>query len=72
MIAGGLLTAAWVFRVMRHAFRSGPAEGRLARPSRVLEANAFILAAGAIALGLFGSLPLALLDAGSPWPGAGR
>ena len=66
MVAGGLLAAAYVFRVVGYAFtRAHPRErGRLVPPA--LEWTALALALGAIAIGLAPAGPLALLEIGAP------
>ena len=70
MILGGLLTAAYLFRVLRRAFRpvldSTP---RLEEPPRTLAATAFVLAMVALGLGLWADGPLALLAIGAPFAG---
>ncbi|MDP3842291.1 MAG: proton-conducting transporter membrane subunit [Oxalobacteraceae bacterium] len=64
MIAGGLLTAAYVFKVLRHAFLHSD-QVTVYRPlPRMLEWPAFLLACASLALGLRASELLQLL--GSP------
>ncbi len=68
MIAGGLLTAVYVFRVLRQAFLpTPPGEIRhAAHPApRVLEWSAFALAAASVLVGLRGVELLHLLAVGS-------
>ncbi|MFP7754701.1 complex I subunit 5 family protein [Thermodesulfobacteriota bacterium B35] len=69
LIAGGLLTGAYVFRVIGHAFT--PSD--LPRTSRTvplrMEWTALLMAMLAIALGLVASWPLALMDTGLPFGG---
>ena len=64
MIVGGLLTAAYVFKVLRRAFLPA-AEGDTVTPvPRVLEFSAFALALASILLGLFGAPVMDLLAVG--------
>lgn len=71
IILGGLLAAAYVFRVLRHAFLPA-ADGPATRPPlpRVMELSAFVLAAASLLLGLYATQPLALIEVGAPFPGA--
>ena len=69
MILGGLLTAAYLFRVLRRAFRPAPHEIALQEPPRMLAATAFALALVALTLGLWADGPLALLAIGAPFAG---
>jgi formate hydrogenlyase subunit 3/multisubunit Na+/H+ antiporter MnhD subunit len=65
VIAGGLLAAVYVFRVLRQAFLDAPeAEPAHATP-RVMEWTAFALAAASVLLGLRGMELLRLLSVGS-------
>lgn len=64
MIAGGLLTAAYVFKVLRRAFLPVAAGDQVARVPRALELSAFALALAAILLGLFGTPLVELLAVG--------
>jgi formate hydrogenlyase subunit 3/multisubunit Na+/H+ antiporter MnhD subunit len=64
MIVGGLLTAAYVFKVLRRAFLPMAEGDRVARVPRTLEFSAFALALAAILLGLFGAPLLDLLAVG--------
>ncbi|MDP2110344.1 MAG: proton-conducting transporter membrane subunit [Thiobacillus sp.] len=64
MIAGGLLTAAYVFKVLRRAFLPVAEGDRVTRVPRTLEFSAFALALAAILLGLFGAPLLELLAVG--------
>lgn len=69
MILGGLLTAAYVVRVLRQAFLTAPPERHFrALPAR-LETAAFVLALASLGLGLNAVWPLRLLEIGSPFPG---
>lgn len=64
MVVGGLLTAAYVFKVLRRAFLP-VAEGDSVTPvPRVLEFSAFALALVSILLGLFGAPAMDLLAVG--------
>jgi multicomponent Na+:H+ antiporter subunit D len=66
LIAGGLLTAAYVFRVLRQAFLPPP-EDNDARPlSALLTIAPFALALAAATGGLFAAALLARLDLASP------
>lgn len=69
MIAGGLLTAAYLFRVLRRAFLPAAGEAAFADPPRALVPTAFLLALAALGLGLWADGPLALLGVGAPFAG---
>ncbi|MBA2663931.1 MAG: oxidoreductase [Bradymonadaceae bacterium] len=66
--AGGLLAAAYVFRVLQHAFSSlpcvSPAQGEV---PRAMELAPFVLAVIAILLGLAAPYPLMLMEIGDPF-----
>jgi formate hydrogenlyase subunit 3/multisubunit Na+/H+ antiporter MnhD subunit len=64
MIAGGLLTAAYVFKVLRRAFLPAEAGDAVTPVPRALEFSAFALALGSILLGLFGAPVMNLLAVG--------
>lgn len=64
MMLGGLLSAAYVFKVLRQAFLPAPAGIVVGGVPRTLELTAFALALGGILLGLFGTQPLAILGTG--------
>jgi formate hydrogenlyase subunit 3/multisubunit Na+/H+ antiporter MnhD subunit len=66
MILGGLLTAAYVFKVLRRAFLPVAQGDRVTRVPRVLEFSAFALALASILLGLFGAPLMQLLVIGRP------
>ncbi|CAM5312044.1 proton-conducting transporter membrane subunit [Thauera sp.] len=66
LVGGGLLSAAYVFRVFRHAFVEGPARDRFASPPLALELSALALGSASIALGLVAQAPLEWLRIGSP------
>jgi multicomponent Na+:H+ antiporter subunit D len=63
LVLGGLLTAAYTFRLLRPAFAGGDAAPRN-RPSRVLQWTALGLSLGAIALGFASAPVVRLLEAG--------
>jgi formate hydrogenlyase subunit 3/multisubunit Na+/H+ antiporter MnhD subunit len=72
MIAGGLLTAAYVFRVLRCAFLPpgpGPDPARLPLS---LELTAFTLALGSLLLGMYAPTPMVLMRIGAPFDFSGR
>jgi len=54
VLAGGLLAAVYVFRVLRQAFLQAPKTAMLHRVPRSLEWTAFLLAAASVLLGLRG------------------
>jgi formate hydrogenlyase subunit 3/multisubunit Na+/H+ antiporter MnhD subunit len=64
MIVGGLLTAAYVFKVLRRAFLPAEAGDTVTPVPRALEFSAFALALASILLGLFGAPLLELLMIG--------
>lgn len=64
VIAGGLLAAVYVFRVLRQAFLLAPEDSRFHPVPRVLEWTAFGLAAASVLLGLRGVELVALLASG--------
>ncbi len=61
IIAGGLLAAGYIFRVLRQAFLLAPEESRFHPVPRRLEWMAFVLAAASVLLGLRGAELVALL-----------
>jgi len=71
LILGGLLSAAWVFKVIGYAFTPAevPHEARVVPAT--MEWAALAMALVAILLGLFTSWPLALMDIGLPFAGEG-
>lgn len=71
LILGGLLSAAYVFKVLRHAFVEGPTRDHFDSPPAAMELAAFGLAAASICLGLAADLPLAWLRIGSSLWGPG-
>lgn len=64
VIAGGLLAAGYVFRVLRQAFLLAPPATRFAAVPRQMEWVAFGLAAASVLLGLRGMELIALLGVG--------
>ena len=66
VIAGGLLAAVYVFRVLRQAFLLAPPATTFHRVPRQLEWMAFILAAASVLIGLRGVELLRLLAVGGP------
>ena len=54
VLAGGLLAAVYVFRVLRQAFLLAPAKQAMVTVPRTLELTAFALAAASVLLGLRG------------------
>ena len=65
VLAGGLLAAVYVFRVLRHAFLHAPKGNSGAPVPRTLEWAAFTLAAASVLLGLRG-VELMRLIGGNP------
>jgi multicomponent Na+:H+ antiporter subunit D len=72
ILAGGLLTAVYVFRVLRSAFVPPRPEKPLTPVPIAMQVSALMLALLSIALGLTAAVPLALLDATAGLVGAGR
>jgi multicomponent Na+:H+ antiporter subunit D len=69
ILVGGLMTAVYVFRVLRSAFVP-PLPSRALHPvSRAMEVTALLLALLGIAIGLAGAAPAALLAVGRMMPG---
>lgn len=62
LIGGGLLTAAYVFKVLRHAFLQVEQSATFHRVPRMLEWPPFVLACASFALGLRATELLALLE----------
>jgi len=69
LIMGGLLTAAYVFKVVGYAFTQAEVTHEASRVPAGMEWTALVLALAAVLLGLFTPLPLALLDLGFPFSG---
>ncbi len=69
MIGGGLLAAAYIFRIIKYAFRAAPAGAPTPRPvPRRLEFTALALALLALLLGLASVFPIAMAAIGAPFP----
>jgi len=66
-ILGGLLSAAYVFKVLRHAFVEGPKRDHFHSPSAALELSALALAAASVAIGMAARVPLEWMRLGSPF-----
>lgn len=64
LIVGGLLSAAYVFKVLRHAFIEGPKRDHFESPASALEWSAFALGSASLALGLAAAAPLRWLSVG--------
>ncbi len=64
VLAGGLLAAVYVFRVLRQAFLLAPEDGPVMPVPRTLEWAAFSLAAASVLLGLRGVELMQLLGGG--------
>lgn len=65
VIGGGLLAAAYVFRVLRQAFLLAPEDSRFHPVPRAMEWTAFALAAASVVLGLRGVELMELLARGA-------
>ena len=63
ILVGGLLSAAYSFRMLRQAFAPAPPERTVAAVPRTLETSALLLALLSLGLGLLAMAPLALLAA---------
>ncbi len=72
LILGGLLAAAYVFKVIGHAFTQAEVTHEARAVPASMEWSALVLALIAILLGLFAPWPLALLDIGLPFGGEGQ
>jgi formate hydrogenlyase subunit 3/multisubunit Na+/H+ antiporter MnhD subunit len=72
MLLGGLLAAAYVFKVLGHSFTQASAPGPAARvvPAR-MEWSAVLMACGAIVLGFIAPAVFTLLGFGEPFMAAG-
>ncbi len=69
VILGGLLSAAWAFKVIGYAFTRSEAPHDTRSVPAVMEWSALLTAMIAILLGLFAPWPLALMEIGSPFGG---
>ncbi|VAW97618.1 Na(+) H(+) antiporter subunit D [hydrothermal vent metagenome] len=67
LILGGLLSAAWVFKVVGYAFTQSEAPHETRAVPASMEWTALVMAVVAILLGLFAPWLLALLEIGSPF-----
>jgi len=67
LILGGLLSAAWVFKVIGYAFTQTEAPHESRAVPVTMEWAALAMAMVAILLGLFASWPLALMEIGLPF-----
>ncbi len=68
IVLGGLLTAGYVFNLLRYTFKPRTADlPELRRVPWSLELNAFALALGALIAGIFAQYPLDLLQVGTPF-----
>jgi len=65
LLAGGVLAAAYSFRVLLHAFRNQETDIPRHAPHPVMEWSALGLAIGAILLGVWSAWPLELLEVGA-------
>lgn len=72
LILGGLLAAAYVFKVIGHAFTQAEVSHEARAVPAAMEWAALTLALAAILLGLFAPWPLALMEIGLPFAGEGR
>ena len=62
LLAGGLLSATYILRLLRQAFREGPEQDVFDHPSRVEKITAFLLALMTLLLGLMAIPLLSLID----------
>jgi formate hydrogenlyase subunit 3/multisubunit Na+/H+ antiporter MnhD subunit len=69
LILGGLLAAAYVFKVVGYAFTQAEVTHVVRKVPARMEWTALLLALAAVLLGLFTPWPLALLDIGFPFSG---
>lgn len=71
LIIGGLLSAAYLFRIFRAAFIEGPKRDNFRSPSIRLEISAFALALSSLIIGLLANTPLTWMRIGvlpGVWP----
>lgn len=71
LIGGGLLSAAYVVKVLANALVEGPVCDRFEAPPLSLELSAFFLGSISLLLGLVAHAPLAWIRIGGPFTGAG-
>jgi formate hydrogenlyase subunit 3/multisubunit Na+/H+ antiporter MnhD subunit len=69
MMIGGLLSAAYLFRVLGQAFLPTPQACRFRKPPVMLVGSAFLLSLVALGLGLWANGTIALLRVGAPFAG---
>ncbi len=65
LLTGGVMAAAYSFRVMLHAFRNKQSDSPIHTPHPIMQWSALGLAIGAILLGIFSAVPLQLLEVGA-------
>lgn len=65
LIGGGLLSAAYVFKVLRHSFVEGPMRDHFNSPPMAMELAALALAAASMGMGLAAQSPLTWMRIGS-------
>jgi formate hydrogenlyase subunit 3/multisubunit Na+/H+ antiporter MnhD subunit len=65
LLIGGIMAAAYSFRVLLHAFRNKESQHPEHKPHPVMEWSALALAVCAILLGILSAQPLALLEVGA-------
>ncbi len=65
LLIGGVMAAAYSFRVLLHAFRNKESQHPHHSPHPVMEWSALALAVGAILLGILSAQPLELLEVGA-------
>ena len=66
LLGGGVLTAAYTFRVLLHAFRNRDGAHHYHPAPALMEWSALALALGAVALGIWSAVPLGVLESGAP------
>lgn len=67
MLAGGLLAAGYLFKVISHAFNQKEALQNTRSIPAIMQWSALLLAIGSLLLGLIVIQPLSLLDIGDPF-----
>lgn len=67
ILAGGLLAAGYIFKVIGYAFNQATTPHAVQPVPAVMQWSALLLAIGSLLLGLFAAQPLALLAVGSPF-----
>jgi multicomponent Na+:H+ antiporter subunit D len=71
LILGGLLSAAYVIKVLGHSFVEGPVRDHFLAPPLSQELSAFLLASASLVIGLVSQAPLTWLRIGGPFAGGG-